>query len=93
MYHRKREQLEIIYDILRSVERGAKKTQIMYNASLNYFMINKYLKLLQDKQLIVKKDELYVLTVKGREVLDTLRKYKELKEQYIKILESLKDFK
>ncbi len=71
-----RSRLDIVADILHVVSRGAKKTQIMYQANLSYKLLNKYLTEIIRAYLIrfERKDRCYVLTNKGEEFL---KKYKE----------------
>lgn len=60
-------------EILKAALEGAKKTHIVYRANLNFDVINRYLVLLQDRGLIVKRDNLYVTTEKGKEFQELVR--------------------
>ena len=60
-------------EILKAALEGAKKTHIVYRANLNFDVINRYLVLLQDRGMIVKKDNLYVTTEKGKEFQELVR--------------------
>jgi predicted transcriptional regulator len=72
-----RSRLDIIADILRAAEKNAKKTQIMYQANLNYKVLQKYLTEILGSSLIYFEEEkrLYVLTDKGKEFLTTYQGY------------------
>jgi predicted transcriptional regulator len=62
---KKRESMQIIYDILKTVRDGkSKKTHIMYKANLSPQMLEDYLRQLIDKELL-KKEEGYSITDKG----------------------------
>ncbi|OJH48374.1 hypothetical protein MPF_2125 [Methanohalophilus portucalensis FDF-1] len=45
---------------------GANKTQIVYNANLNFSIAKKYLEMLEKKELIRKEGDRYVTTEKGK---------------------------
>ncbi len=54
-------------EILKAALEGAKKTHIVYNANLNFDMVNRYLQMLEEQGLIERKGNLYVTTKKGKE--------------------------
>jgi predicted transcriptional regulator len=58
--------LDITIAILKIAVDGAKKTQIVYGANLNSTIANKYLTRLEEKQLIMQKDNVFVTTDKGK---------------------------
>jgi len=60
-------------EILKAALEGAKKTHIVYHANLNFEVINKYLTLLQDKELIEKRDNIYVTTEKGKQFQELVK--------------------
>lgn len=64
---RSREQ--IIADMLRLVMEPSKQTFIMFRANLSYTQLRLYLDYLSKKQLILRKDGLWLATEKGREYL------------------------
>jgi predicted transcriptional regulator len=72
-----RSKLHIIADILYVVSKGAKKTQIMYQANLSYKLLTKYLIEIRKAYLIQFEGERksYVLTQKGEEFLVRYREY------------------
>ncbi|WP_230375588.1 winged helix-turn-helix domain-containing protein [Methanolobus vulcani] len=58
--------MDITIAILKIAVDGAKKTQIVYGANLNSTIANKYLTRLEEKQLIMQKDNIFVTTDKGK---------------------------
>jgi predicted transcriptional regulator len=45
---------------------GAKKTQIVFGANLNFKITHKYLEMLNEKELIRHEDGLFITTDKGK---------------------------
>jgi len=79
-----RSNLEIIAEILRIARRGARKTQIVYGANLNFKMLKEYLRKLEEAGLItVSKEGVKIIrtTSKGSEFL---QQFYGLKEIYLK---------
>jgi len=71
-----RDRLQIVADILSIAKNGAKKTRIMYQASLSYKLLCRYLKEVSDAGLVsFEKEERYVLTARGKEFLSRHEKY------------------
>jgi predicted transcriptional regulator len=70
----RRNNLDINAEILQVAQAGAKKTQIVYKANLNFLILKKYLNNLIEKGLVNKNDTRYYTTEKGR---DFLRRYQE----------------
>ena len=72
-----RRRLDIIADILLVASRGAKKTQIMYQANLSYRLLTKYLTELKNACLISfeRRERHYVLTSRGQEFLERYKDY------------------
>lgn len=72
-----RSKLDIIADILRVINRGAKKTQVMYQANLSYKLLTKYLTHVMNAGLVrfERATNCYVLTSKGSEFLARYREY------------------
>ena len=71
----RRNDLDICADILNVAQSGARKTQIVYQANLNFRTVNPYLdRLVKNGFLDVKKDTkvLYETIDKGTELLETL---------------------
>jgi len=82
-----RERLQIVADILLIAGRGAKKTQIMYQANLSYRLLCRYLgEVLSAGLVSFENRDCYVLTAKGKEFLDKYKKYskrcRRLSEQF-----------
>lgn len=81
-----RDGLRIVADILFIARRGAKKTQIMYQANLSYKLLCRYLVKVVDAGLIATEGEDYVLTTKGEEFLSRHEEYskgcKSLEEHF-----------
>ena len=72
-----RNRLEIIADMLHVTSNGAKKTQIMYRANLNYGLLTKRLNEIRKACLISfeRKRRCYVLTSKGKQFLEVYGQY------------------
>lgn len=73
-----RSKLDIIADMLNVVKReGAKKTQIMYQANLNYRLLTRYLAEIIEASLVrfERRKRCYLLTSKGEEFLEGYKKY------------------
>ncbi|ARM74638.1 winged helix-turn-helix domain-containing protein [Acidianus manzaensis] len=87
----KRSHYEIIYDVLLSCINGTKKTRLMYNANLSFQLLNKYLDLLINKGLIMKKDDKYVITEKGLQYIKYHQMLKEKKHEIDEILKKLNE--
>jgi predicted transcriptional regulator len=79
-----RSKLDIIADMLHVMVDGAKKTQIMYGANLNYGILMKRLNEIRNACLISfeRKRRCYVLTSKGKQFL-------EVYEEYLKCVSNL----
>jgi len=88
---KKRTRYEIIHDILSICENGAKKTWILYKANLSYELANNYISKFVEKELIIQKDGLYVLTDKGKMLLSLLAQYKEKKKELDKTVAQIKE--
>lgn len=69
----KRDKLEIIQSILLICKNGAKKTEIVYKANLNFKNAEVYLKWLDDREMIVKDGKFFKITAKGCELLSSLQ--------------------
>lgn len=62
-------------DVLGAIGSGSKKTHIMYQANLSYFLLCRYLDHVLNSGLVQKKEELYLLTNKGKEFLEKYSEY------------------
>jgi predicted transcriptional regulator len=77
-YKERRGRIEITADILSVAREEAKKTQIVYNANLNFKRVDAYLHYLVDKGLIENTGGVYKTTEKGKEFLHDYKKMKKL---------------
>jgi predicted transcriptional regulator len=78
----KRDKLEIIQSILLICKNGAKKTEIVYKANLNFKNAEVYLKWLINREMIVKDGKFFKITPEGSELLSNLQsasKFMDLK--------------
>lgn len=74
MESKRRDKLEIIRSILLICKKGdATKTRIVYRANLNFKTAGIYLDWLINKEIVVKNDSHFDLTVKGIACLDGLK--------------------
>jgi predicted transcriptional regulator len=89
---RKRNNYEISLDILEACKQGNRKTAIMYKANLNFKAMNKYFNPMIDKGYICRKDEIYLITDKGKKYLEVLKCYKDKKNELEEIKGRLKQF-
>ena len=69
----KRDKLEIARSILLICKDEAKKTEIVYKANLNFKNAEGYLKLLIDREMILKEGRFFKITSKGSELLSNLQ--------------------
>jgi predicted transcriptional regulator len=69
----KRDRLEIIGAILAICKNGAKKTEIVYKANLNFKNAEGYLQWLADRELITKEGKLFKTSSKGVKLLSDLQ--------------------
>ena len=69
----RRNNLDICADILQVARSGAKKTEIVYGANLNFKVVEGYLKRLISEGLIQKLDRLFTTTPKGRQFVEQYR--------------------
>jgi len=69
----KRDKLEIIKSILLICKNGAKKTEIVYKANLNFKNGEVYLKWLMEREMILKEGRIFKITARGSELLSNLQ--------------------
>jgi len=72
LYHPKmarRGRLDIIADILRTANRGSKKTRLVYETNTNFVLMKDYLELLEKRGLILLYDAKVYTTDAGNEYL------------------------
>jgi len=62
----RRSRTDIAVDILRVAMNGVKKTHIVYEVNLNFNIAQKYLQMLNEKELIRRENGLFITTDKGK---------------------------
>ena len=62
----RRSRTDIAVDILKVAMKGATKTHIVYETKLNFNIAQKYLKILEEKELIRHENGLIITTDKGK---------------------------
>ncbi len=65
----RRGRLDIIADILRTANRGSKKTKLVYETNTNFVLMKEYLALLDKRGLILEYDARVYTTDAGNEYL------------------------
>ena len=72
----RRSKIELLRDVLRVLKQdgGAKKTEVVYKANLNFERASKILSWLVEKDLAEIKSNRYEITEKGEEVLKSIDK-------------------
>jgi len=85
-----RRRFEIIADILKAAEDGAKKTRIMYVANLSHGLLEKYLMKTINVGFIRFNNDGYEVTEKGRLFLE---RYAEFSSKYSKLQRELGNMK
>ncbi len=84
-FRRKRRSEELIASILSGVAKGENKTNIMYSACINFDLLNKYLTILQEADLVrFDGNSSYNVTKGG---LEYLKHFQELKDMMKRMLE------
>lgn len=66
---KRRNNLDVTADILRTAYSGARKTRIVYQANLNFKVVKKYLRFLLEREFIIFNKPHYFTTDKGRKYL------------------------
>ncbi len=75
--NKNRDSIEILAKILSIANPEAKTTQILYGANLSYSLLQKYVGILMESELLKKDGNVFYRTEKG---LDFVVKYMELKK-------------
>ncbi len=70
--------MDIYSDILNVSEYGAKKTQIVYKANLNFNIVKKHIDALMKRGFVEKDDRLYFTTERGKNFVDNYRQIKSM---------------
>jgi predicted transcriptional regulator len=74
----RRNNLDINAEILQVAQAGAKKTQIVYKANLNFLIVKKYMNNLIEKGLMTKNDTRYYTTDKGRDFIKSYQEFSSM---------------
>ena len=74
----RRNNLDIYSDILNVSEYGAKKTQIVYGANLNFNIVKKHIAALMERGFVEKDDRLYFTTERGKNFVESYRQLKSM---------------
>ena len=88
-----RSRMQIAADILEIAKAGSRKTKIMYLGNLSFDLLQKYLDLLVNYELLEihgSSDKHYIATPKGKQFLEDyrdLRKYSEMADSKKRALE------
>ena len=75
-FKERRGKLEIMADVLSAARKGARKTEIVYKANLNFNRVERYLLHLEENGLIENTGALYTTTDKGRKFLHDFQQMK-----------------
>jgi predicted transcriptional regulator len=81
----RRDKLQIILDILDTCVKGANKTKIVYQANLNFKMVNIYLDILTNNGLLEldkEQSKVYLTTNKGKDLLKDLKQIYDKLDKY-----------
>jgi predicted transcriptional regulator len=74
----RRSEIEIFADMLQMATVKVNKTTLLYQANLNYNLLQKYLAFLLERGLLAECGSCYITTPKGKEFLATLKKLQAL---------------
>jgi len=89
-----RSRIQIAADILEIAKKGSRRTKIMYQGNLSFDLLQKYLNVLVDSdllELLGGPAKVYIATEKGRQFLEDyyeLQKYSEMADSKKRALES-----
>jgi len=77
IYTKRRNEFEIVHELLTHAMNGAKKTFLMYQTNMCYSQFNDYLDCLLEKKLVEKRNwdsngRLYFTTEKGKQLLNSV---------------------
>jgi predicted transcriptional regulator len=76
--HMRRNSLDISADLLKIARDGAKKTQLVYRANLNFSIIKKYIERLRVNGFLVFKNGYYITTERGVRFIDQYHELADL---------------
>ena len=87
---RKRNKEDIILGILDAIDNKINTIwSIMSNVNLNVLSAKKYLDYLTEKRIIEEKDGEYILTDKGRRVLELLKEKEKIETELVLLLDEI----
>jgi len=87
---RKRNKEDIIAGILDAIDNKINTIwSIMSNVNLNVLSAKKYLDYLMEKRIIEEKDGEYILTDKGRRVLELLKEKEKIETELVLLLDEI----
>ena len=87
---RKRNKEDIILGILDAIDNKINTIwSIMSNVNLNVLPAKKYLDYLTEKRMIEEKDGEYILTDKGRRVLELLKEKEKIETELVLLLDEI----
>ena len=72
----RRSEIEICADLIGAAKGGARKTQMVYRANLNFCVIRRYLKLMMENGLLSERPPFFYPTEKGRSFMILIDKVK-----------------
>jgi len=88
----KRDQFEIVADILENIKEGNNsKSSLMKNANLSFAILKKYLDYLIEKGYIEEMGSSYIITEKGLSTLERLKKMRQLEFQLAELINELSE--
>jgi predicted transcriptional regulator len=80
------DRIKIILDILDICNSGANKTKIVYQANLNFKMVNVYIDILMNEGLLHPQDasngKIFLTTIRGKELLKNVRQIYDRLDRY-----------
>ena len=76
---RRRNNLDIMAEVLEIARLGAKKTWIVYRANLNFKLVKEYLDELMEKRLLESDGAIYQTTDQGLEFLEEYKNFKKFR--------------
>ena len=91
--NKNRNSLEIVRDMLSVATEKCRKTQILYDAHLNFLLLEKYLELLLKNNLLEVDGSFYLVTWKGKDFLQKYEDYVERCSRIDKELTEMRDEK
>lgn len=82
----RRNSLDICADLLKIARDGAKKTQLVYKANLNFKIIKKYIERLKVNGFLVSKNGYYITTESGSKFIDQYHALVELHQPHTEMI-------